>query len=897
MCRHGTFYNMFDVDSDVGIDVGLNISGKACAFMQKVGCHHEVFDAWARKVLARGWAVARVEETDEKDADRGGIIRREVTEILTPALDRGLLRDDAASYLLALAEAPWPPEDDEDGDGDVQIGVTMIDAAVGEIILGSFVDGPSRDVLAALLARVEPREVIVSVTRRRGKASDATLAALTKHGRERRDACAFRRVERSDGATPDFTPEDTLAAVAHFGGIERGDGEGDGDELRLPRALRDASPVAMESLAYAVRHCAWAGCAPAVLCQGTFRRLVIGDGEAPPPPSETTGTGDDAYDDYASDPPSAAAALAAMGMRATYDPDDAANVRVDAATAASLHLVRGDGGGGGGGGDDASVGSLLAFLDDTVTRPGRRRLREWILAPLSDAREIARRLDALDALCCHHRGGGAGGSATILEGVRRALRAIPCDAQRGTARAVALDDACARASEAALAHGAAPPSDVAAVVAGAGAAAAAAAAAGRRGGRARLFEETQDSEEDGDRVGEAAVAFWSPRGRDLRAFVGTVDAIVATAEALAELPAPGGGGGGGGGGGILGSFRELGRAVLRPAKDLRARVELASELVARVCGRNGGGGGGGGDDDDARAAAKPTPSKRTKKSKKIAALRDAPCSWLFEEGGPLATFEVLPSPGTCETFDDAMAYLVDASARGTFDDDDDDDVVEDAAAAAAAAAAREISSVVHEFATGRHLWRAVVSAGADLDALQSFASRTGSGAVTGPFCRPTFLEDDDDDGGGGGGNRLELRDSWHPLVPVGDSRATIAADDADDATAPFVRNDVVLGGGDAPACMLLTGPNMGGKSTLLRQVAVAVIMAQCGCYVPAASASLHVVDAVACRIGAGDGIASGVSTFLAEMSETSAALRRATKARSILHWSPYDRVGVVNAVP
>ena len=219
------------------------------------------------------------------------------------------------------------------------------------------------------------------------------------------------------------------------------------------------------------------------------------------------------------------------------------------------------------------------------------------------------------------------------------------------------------------------------------------------------------------------------------------------------------------------------------------------------------------------------------------------------------------------------------------------------AAAAAAAATREISSVVHEFATGRHLWRAVVSAGADLDALQSFASRTGSGAVTGPFCRPTFLEDDDDDGGGGGGNRLELRDSWHPLVPVGDSRATIAADDADDATAPFVRNDVVLGGGDAPACMLLTGPNMGGKSTLLRQVAVAVIMAQCGCYVPAASASLHVVDAVACRIGAGDGIASGVSTFLAEMSETSAALRRATKARSILHWSPYDRVGVVNAVP
>ena len=850
MCRHGTFYNMFDVDSDVGIDVGLNISGKACAFMQKVGCHHEVFDAWARKVLARGWAVARVEETDEKDADRGGIIRREVTEILTPALDRGLLRDDAASYLLALAEAPWPPEDDEDGDGDVQIGVTMIDAAVGEIILGSFVDGPSRDVLAALLARVEPREVIVSVTRRRGKASDATLAALTKHGRERRDACAFRRVERSDGATPDFTPEDTLAAVAHFGGIERGDGEGDGDELRLPRALRDASPVAMESLAYAVRHCAWAGCAPAVLCQGTFRRLVIGDGEAPPPPSETTGTGDDAYDDYASDPPSAAAALAAMGMRATYDPDDAANVRVDAATAASLHLVRGDGGGGGGGGDDASVGSLLAFLDDTVTRPGRRRLREWILAPLSDAREIARRLDALDALRWQHRGGGAGGSATILEGVRRALRAIPCDAQRGTARAVALDDACARASEAALARGAAPPSDVAAVVAGAGAAAAAAAAAGRRGGggadaRARLFEETQDSEEDGDRVGEAAVAFWSPRGRDLRAFVGTVDAIVATAEALAEVPAPGGGGGGGGGGGILGSFRELGRAVLRPAKDLRARVELAPELVARVCGRDGDGGGGGGggggddDDDDARAAAKPTPSKRHEKIKEDRGASRRPVRVALRRRRPARDVRGVSLP-------------------------------------------RDVRGVRRRDGVPRRRVRA-----RDFRRRRRRRRRRGRGGrrrrrrrrgIFPPSCASSRP-------GGTCGARSSARArTWTRFRVSRRGRARSAASPGRSAARRSWKTDdpttAAAAAGTAGAARQLAParprrdpgrrfiparrrprrrrlprvhaphrPQHGRKSTLLRQVAVAAIMAQCGCYVPAASASLHVVDAVACRIG------------------------------------------------
>ena len=103
-------------------------------------------------------------------------------------------------------------------------------------------------------------------------------------------------------------------------------------------------------------------------------------------------------------------------------------------------------------------------------------------------------------------------------------------------------------------------------------------------------------------------------------------------------------------------------------------------------------------------------------------------------------------------------------------------------------------------------------------------------------------------------NRLALTGSWHPLVPA----------------PAFVRNDVVLGADDAPGCMLLTGPNMGGKSTLLRQVALAVITAHIGCRVPASTCELNVVDSVYCRVGAGDGIQSGVSTFLAEMSDVAA---------------------------
>ena len=117
--------------------------------------------------------------------------------------------------------------------------------------------------------------------------------------------------------------------------------------------------------------------------------------------------------------------------------------------------------------------------------------------------------------------------------------------------------------------------------------------------------------------------------------------------------------------------------------------------------------------------------------------------------------------------------------------------------------------------------------------------------------RPVFLDDARD---GAGANRLALTGSWHPLVP----------------SPAFVRNDVVLGADDAPGCMLLTGPNMGGKSTLLRQVALAVITAHIGCRVPASTCELNVVDSVYCRVGAGDGIQSGVSTFLAEMSDVAA---------------------------
>jgi DNA mismatch repair protein MutS len=97
---------------------------------------------------------------------------------------------------------------------------------------------------------------------------------------------------------------------------------------------------------------------------------------------------------------------------------------------------------------------------------------------------------------------------------------------------------------------------------------------------------------------------------------------------------------------------------------------------------------------------------------------------------------------------------------------------------------------------------------------------------------------------------------------------------------PFVANDLHAGDG-APRLLILTGPNMGGKSTFLRQTALLVLMAQMGSFVPAKEAKIGIVDRIFTRVGATDQILRGQSTFMVEMQETAHILRHAT-ARSLV---------------
>ena len=97
----------------------------------------------------------------------------------------------------------------------------------------------------------------------------------------------------------------------------------------------------------------------------------------------------------------------------------------------------------------------------------------------------------------------------------------------------------------------------------------------------------------------------------------------------------------------------------------------------------------------------------------------------------------------------------------------------------------------------------------------------------------------------------------------------------------FIPNNLYLDGDSGPAVLLMTGPNMGGKSTYLRMAALLVVMTQCGCFVPAEQMRCGLVDRIFTRIGASDNVARGRSTFMVEMTETAAILNTAT-ARSLV---------------
>ncbi len=170
---------------------------------------------------------------------------------------------------------------------------------------------------------------------------------------------------------------------------------------------------------------------------------------------------------------------------------------------------------------------------------------------------------------------------------------------------------------------------------------------------------------------------------------------------------------------------------------------------------------------------------------------------------------------------------------------------------------------------------ATAAALATLDALLSLAES----AVRYGYVRPV-LDD---------GERLVLRDARHPVVERFLPSGAFVPNDADLST-------------DENQLVMITGPNMAGKSTYLRQVAVAALMAQVGSFVPAAEAQVGLVDRIFTRVGLQDDLATGQSTFMVEMVETAAILHHATRRSLVIldeigrGTSTFDGLSIAQAV-
>ena len=171
--------------------------------------------------------------------------------------------------------------------------------------------------------------------------------------------------------------------------------------------------------------------------------------------------------------------------------------------------------------------------------------------------------------------------------------------------------------------------------------------------------------------------------------------------------------------------------------------------------------------------------------------------------------------------------------------------------------------------------RSTADALAKLDVLCSFAKV----AVENGYERPEVDNSD----------VIDIKDGRHPVVEK-------FLDGA-----PFVPNDTLLDCSDNRTA-IITGPNMAGKSTYMRQVAILVLMAQTGSFVPARSARIGIVDAIFTRVGASDDLAAGQSTFMLEMSEVSSILKNATSKSLIIldeigrGTSTYDGMSIARAV-
>ena len=826
--KMGKFYEMFEMDAHVGAsDLGLAyMKGEQphCGFPEKN------YSANAERLARAGHRVVVVEqvETPAQLAERkaagqtkDSVVRREKVGILT----KGTLVDIAmceaspdAAYVAAVIETPSGSNAGDASGGDAEasespwIGVCAVDCATGRFLVGAWRDDSNVNGLRAALTALRPVELVTPPDGFSASVAAAARAVVPAAAVRRRRGDA--RVSTAAGALELFAKGEYFAGAFPRTKGATGGGAPSVSEKGLVKKANEEKY----------------GRLPATLAS------LESD---PHPEKRDAGLGAfAAMTQYLKDAMLDADLVPLGRVEMLPGPEDASRwafggfVHLDAAALSGLEILEDSGGG--------AAGSLLHVLDRCASAGGRRVLRRWITRPLRSPAAIRARQVAIADL--RTVGLDAMGAA------RAALRKAP-DLERAVSRLVG-----------------------------------AAGGRGRDAANVVLYE---------DAARERLRAFLSC----LEGIQAAVDATNAFDEVKERLRSPA----------LLGLVAPSGDAVGARDFDLEAnetneRPTVSTADLAAVDGASMpsldetlGRFRRAFDWDAAKRSGRIAPQRgadpatdaadarlESADSRLQSWLRDARATLGGGADSGISLVSVNKDTHVLEIPDRFVSKIPGSWSReGTrkgFERFDSPDLAELRKERADAEEAREdalgnvLRTFIRTFCEEWPRWRAAAEAVSTLDALTSLAvaaeELAASGAET---CTPSVLEATP-----GRAPFLRAEKVRHPCL------TSLVSGNA------FVPNDVRLGGvsgafeegGDAGATdspiLLLTGPNMGGKSTLLRQICLCAVMAHVGADVPAKRFEMSAADAVYVRMGARDDVAGGRSTFMVELSETAAMLRRCT---------------------
>ena len=891
--KMGKFYELFHMDADV------LVQELDCIYMKGFSAHagfpEPAFGRFSEALVARGYRVARVEQTETPDqlaARRAAavgkkppnVVRRELVSIKSQgtrleghmdvvgrkAAAGGELSASAknavaaatggggSGWLYALAERPLPEGTPDSGMAPcVRLGVVAAECTSGTLHLAEFDDDRLRTRLRTMMVRCPPAEFIYAprtcseatkkflmydaptataspfpMPKDAAKAALATLHA--EHYFDPQDVALTGGRGGGDGSQSGFLPEESvpqdllsaIAAAEAAGWAEVPPAQPDG---------RPAQPatLALAALGAMLAHLKRCLIDRAVMAQGkvfTYDPMGVGGRPGTASVATTAQPSQPALPEGGDADPEAAAAAAATALEQEWA--SAPKLALDAATLVNLEVLANNTTGGG-------EGSLLAALGTPSTPMGRRLLREWVTKPLAAPGDVLYRLAAVEDLM-------APGLSTKREAVAAALRGVPDIAKvaarihRNSSKALAADHPEARAV---------------------------------------MYE---------------GPLYARRKLRDLKTVLGALEAAVAVRDAMAAGDAAP----------TSDLLKRVTQQALPDVAPLLAKFKALVDVDAAISA--GAYAPRPGQDDAYEAARASVREVQGSLDEILASYKDSlNCSklaWFHQATGNRKYQLEVPEEvaGRVDTSFELISSRKSGKqpVRRYWTPDIKAALKELDAAEAGVEAARQDSMrrLFARFDAHRHVWAAVGTALGHLDALITLARASANAGM----CKPNFVRriQDAEAAAAAEADRptatlasdaytleaalpvsrtpvLELKQGRHPCVE-GALRGA------------FVPNDVTLGGmstpgsGDdgappsTPTCVLLTGPNMGGKSTLLRQTCMAAIMAHLGAYVPGESFTLTPVDRVFTRVGASDRILAGQSTFFVELAETATILNGAS---------------------